>query len=133
MRISDWSSDVCSSDLGGTAQGRPRARESGWRRRSCQVRTDRLSRRAGTFRPDCVGRHVRTCGPPQYPEFFRHCPNFLNEDGVILPHTIGRLNEPRVTDAWTRTYILPGGYCPSLSGITAARATKQPSEYDWGV
>src|SRR3546814_4060144 len=44
-------------------------------------------------------------GPPQYREFFRHCHNLLNEDGVMLLHTIGRLNEPGVTDAWTRKYI----------------------------
>src|SRR3546814_475057 len=64
-------------------------------------------------------------GPPQYREFFRHCHNLLNEDGVMLLHTIGRLNEPGVTDAWTRKYIFPGGYCPSLSEITAASETNK--------
>src|SRR3546814_852937 len=62
-------------------------------------------------------------GPPQYREFFRHCHNLLNEDGVMLLPTIGRLNEPGVTDAWTRKYIFPGGYCPSLTQITAASET----------
>src|SRR3546814_22457 len=33
-------------------------------------------------------------GPPQYREFFRHCHNLLNEDGVMPLHTIGRLKEP---------------------------------------
>src|SRR3546814_8962015 len=64
-------------------------------------------------------------GPPQYREFFRHCPNLLNEDGVMLLHTIGRLNEPGVTDPWPRKYIFPGGYCPSLSEITAASETNK--------
>lgn len=59
-------------------------------------------------------------GTPHYSEFFRHCHNLLTEDGVMLLHTIGRMNEPGVTDAWTRKYIFPGGYCPSLSEITAA-------------
>lgn len=59
-------------------------------------------------------------GTPHYSEFFRHCHNLLTEDGVMLLHTIGRLNGPGVTDAWTRKYIFPGGYCPSLSEITAA-------------
>lgn len=59
-------------------------------------------------------------GTPHYSEFFRHCHNLLTGDGVMLLHTIGRLNEPGVTDAWTRKYIFPGGYCPSLSEITAA-------------
>src|SRR3546814_3648189 len=33
MRISDWSSDVCSSDLGPCENGRP-ARRRGWRERA---------------------------------------------------------------------------------------------------
>lgn len=59
-------------------------------------------------------------GTPHYSEFFRHCHNLLTDEGVMLLHTIGRLNEPGVTDAWTRKYIFPGGYCPSLSEILTA-------------
>ncbi|MBK5264999.1 MAG: class I SAM-dependent methyltransferase [Alphaproteobacteria bacterium] len=59
-------------------------------------------------------------GTSHYNEFFRHCHNLLTNDGVMLLHTIGRLDEPGVTDAWTRKYIFPGGYCPSLSEIAAA-------------
>jgi cyclopropane-fatty-acyl-phospholipid synthase len=59
-------------------------------------------------------------GTPHYSEFFRHCHNLLTEDGAMLLHTIGRMNEPGVTDAWTRKYIFPGGYCPALSEVVAA-------------
>lgn len=56
-------------------------------------------------------------GPPQYEGFFRKCRELLTEDGVMLLHTIGRYGAPGTTDAWTRKYIFPGGYSPSLSEI----------------
>ena len=59
-------------------------------------------------------------GPPNYGTFFRKCRNILADDGVMLLHTIGRLGTPGQTDAWTRKYIFPGGYSPSLSEIITA-------------
>lgn len=59
-------------------------------------------------------------GPPNYREFFRTCHNRLTPQGVMLLHTIGRINKPGTTDAWTRKYIFPGGYSPSLSEIMKA-------------
>lgn len=59
-------------------------------------------------------------GPANYPTFFRKCHNLLTDDGVMLLHTIGRINPPGTTDAWTRKYIFPGGYSPSLSETLAA-------------
>ncbi len=56
-------------------------------------------------------------GVPQYRTFFRTCHNLLKSDGVMLLHTIGRLNGPATTDAFTRKYIFPGGYAPALSEI----------------
>ena len=56
-------------------------------------------------------------GPPQYEGFFRKCRDLLTDDGVMLLHTIGRYGAPGTTDAWTRKYIFPGGYSPSLSEI----------------
>ena len=35
----------------------------------------------------------------------------------MLLHTIGRLDGPSSTDAFTRKYIFPGGYAPALSEI----------------
>ncbi|MEG3176649.1 cyclopropane-fatty-acyl-phospholipid synthase family protein [Sphingomonas sp. RB3P16] len=59
-------------------------------------------------------------GPANYATFFRQCRDLLNEDGVMLLHTIGRAGGPGVTDAWTAKYIFPGGYNPALSEIVAA-------------
>lgn len=59
-------------------------------------------------------------GPPHYRTFFRQCRSLLKPDGVMLLHTIGRMGEPGVTDAWTRKYIFPGGYIPALSEIVRA-------------
>ena len=59
-------------------------------------------------------------GPAHYKTFFRRCRNLLNEDGVMLLHTIGRMGPPGVTDAWTVKYIFPGGYNPALSEIVSA-------------
>jgi cyclopropane-fatty-acyl-phospholipid synthase len=56
-------------------------------------------------------------GTPQYKTFFRKCRELLTPDGVMLLHTIGRAGGPGVTDAFTRKYIFPGGYIPSLSEI----------------
>src|SRR3546814_4325735 len=46
MRISDWSSDVCSSDLGAQALGysRPCARLLRWQRQSCRRPSLRIAR-----------------------------------------------------------------------------------------
>jgi cyclopropane-fatty-acyl-phospholipid synthase len=54
-------------------------------------------------------------GRPQFETYFRSCANMLNDDGVMLMHTIGRLGEPGKTDAFTSKYIFPGGYIPALS------------------
>ncbi|BAK68019.1 cyclopropane-fatty-acyl-phospholipid synthase [Sphingobium sp. SYK-6] len=56
-------------------------------------------------------------GARHYREFFRVCHNLLKQDGVMLLHTIGRLNGPSSTDAFMRKYIFPGGYAPALSEI----------------
>ncbi|MXP14417.1 methyltransferase domain-containing protein [Altererythrobacter confluentis] len=59
-------------------------------------------------------------GRPQFETFFRAASNLLNEDGVMLLHTIGRMGGPGSTDAFTRKYIFPGGYIPALSETVAA-------------
>lgn len=59
-------------------------------------------------------------GPANYRTFFRKCRDLLNDDGVMLLHTIGRAGPPSVTDAWTVKYIFPGGYNPALSEIVRA-------------
>jgi cyclopropane-fatty-acyl-phospholipid synthase len=59
-------------------------------------------------------------GPAHYKTFFRKCRDLLNDDGVMLLHTIGRAGAPGVTDKWTTHYIFPGGYNPALSEIVSA-------------
>ncbi len=54
-------------------------------------------------------------GQPQFTPFFEACANLLNDGGVMLLHTIGRMGQPGTTDAFTRKYIFPGGYIPALS------------------
>ena len=59
-------------------------------------------------------------GTAHYQEFFNKVYDLLNDSGVALIHTIGRLNEPGNTDPWIDKYIFPGGYIPSLSEIMPA-------------
>ncbi|KEO91758.1 cyclopropane-fatty-acyl-phospholipid synthase [Erythrobacter longus] len=54
-------------------------------------------------------------GKAQFETFFQACANLLTDQGVMLLHTIGRMGTPGMTDAFTRKYIFPGGYIPSLS------------------
>jgi cyclopropane-fatty-acyl-phospholipid synthase len=59
-------------------------------------------------------------GPAHYRTFMRQCRDLLTDDGVMLLHTIGRMDAPGVTDEWTAKYIFPGGYNPALSEIVRA-------------
>lgn len=60
-------------------------------------------------------------GLPQYETFFRTCRSLLEDDGVMLLHTIGRLGRANVAgDPFTAKYIFPGTHIPSLSQMTAA-------------
>ena len=95
---------------------RRRADEAGV---SDKVRFELLDYRAVTGRFDrivSVGmfEHV---GPAYYGTFFRKCRALLSDDGVMLLHTIGRMDGPGVTDTFTTKYIFPGGYNPDLSEI----------------
>lgn len=59
-------------------------------------------------------------GVDHYRNFFRALGRMLAPDGVALVHAIGRADPPGDTNAWTRKYIFPGGYCPALSEVLAA-------------
>ncbi|MFK4792251.1 class I SAM-dependent methyltransferase [Sphingobium sp. ZW T5_29] len=54
-------------------------------------------------------------GTAHYRAFFNKCRQLLAPDGVMLIHTIGRVDGPGITDAFTQKYIFPGGYIPALS------------------
>ena len=54
-------------------------------------------------------------GTKHYQDFFNKVYDLLNDTGVALIHTIGRLSEPSTNDPWIEKYIFPGGYIPALS------------------
>jgi cyclopropane-fatty-acyl-phospholipid synthase len=59
-------------------------------------------------------------GAAHYREFFAKARDLLTEDGVMLLHSIGRMEPPAGTNPWLRKYIFPGGYTPALSEVFAA-------------
>jgi cyclopropane-fatty-acyl-phospholipid synthase len=59
-------------------------------------------------------------GTSHYREFFRKVKDLLTEDGVMLLHSIGRMEPPASTNPWLRKYIFPGGYTPALSEVLRA-------------
>jgi cyclopropane-fatty-acyl-phospholipid synthase len=56
-------------------------------------------------------------GTRNYATFFQKIRNLLSAEGIALIHSIGRINGPAITSAWTRKYIFPGGYIPALSEV----------------
>ena len=56
-------------------------------------------------------------GVGYYDTYFRHCARLLDDNGVMLLHTIGRTTGPGSTNPWIAKYIFPGGYIPSLEEI----------------
>jgi cyclopropane-fatty-acyl-phospholipid synthase len=56
-------------------------------------------------------------GLPYYDRFFEKTHALLRDDGVMLLHTIGRIDVPGGTNAWMAKYIFPGGYVPALSDM----------------
>ena len=55
-----------------------------------------------------------------YDTFFRKCAALLEDDGVMVLHSIGRSEGPNVTNPWIAKYIFPGGYIPALSEVLPA-------------
>jgi cyclopropane-fatty-acyl-phospholipid synthase len=59
-------------------------------------------------------------GVGYYDAFFRKCRSLLDDNGVMLLHSIGRSEGPNVTNPWIAKYIFPGGYIPALSEVLPA-------------
>jgi cyclopropane-fatty-acyl-phospholipid synthase len=55
-----------------------------------------------------------------YDAFFRKCADLIEDDGIILLHSIGRSEGPNVTNPFIAKYIFPGGYIPALSEVLPA-------------
>ena len=63
-----------------------------------------------------VGR-LEHLGSPHFPGFYAKCHDLLTPDGVMISHCCGRVGGRSITDKWTRKYIFPGGYIPTLSEL----------------
>ncbi len=59
-------------------------------------------------------------GAAHYDEFFATCRDLLNDDGVMLLHTIGKFGKAGSPEPFTDKYIFPGYHLPSLSQMCAA-------------
>ena len=59
-------------------------------------------------------------GAAYYDIYFNQVRALLAEDGVMLLHSIGRVDGPGSTNSWIAKYIFPGGYVPALSEIVTA-------------
>ena len=80
-----------------------------------------LPRRAGEIRPHRLGRHVRACRRRLLRRLLPQMrATLLDDDGVMLLHSIGRSEGPDVTNPWIAKYIFPGGYIPALSEVLPA-------------
>jgi cyclopropane-fatty-acyl-phospholipid synthase len=55
-----------------------------------------------------------------YEAYFRKCAALMNDNGVMVLHSIGRSEGPNVTNPWIAKYIFPGGYIPALSEVLPA-------------
>jgi cyclopropane-fatty-acyl-phospholipid synthase len=55
-----------------------------------------------------------------YDTFFQKCAALLEDQGVMLLHSIGRSEGPGITNPWIAKYIFPGGYIPALSEVLPA-------------
>jgi cyclopropane-fatty-acyl-phospholipid synthase len=56
-------------------------------------------------------------GVQHYPEFFAKVNALLDDDGVMLLHSIGKMSPPGTASPWLRKYIFPGAYSPALSEV----------------
>lgn len=59
-------------------------------------------------------------GVGYYDAFFKKAAGLLADDGVMLLHSIGRVDGPGASNPWIDKYIFPGGYIPALSEVLPA-------------
>ena len=56
-------------------------------------------------------------GVGYYGAFFNKAAELLADDGVMVLHSIGRMDGPGACNPWIDKYIFPGGYIPALSEV----------------
>ncbi|TCL75872.1 cyclopropane-fatty-acyl-phospholipid synthase family protein [Rhizobium sp. BK251] len=59
-------------------------------------------------------------GIGNYRNFFRKVSDLLEDNGVMVLHSIGRPKPSFATNAFIEKYIFPGGYIPSVGEVTPA-------------
>jgi cyclopropane-fatty-acyl-phospholipid synthase len=59
-------------------------------------------------------------GVGYYGAFFAKAVELLEDDGLMLLHSIGRMDGPGACNPWIEKYIFPGGYSPALSEVLPA-------------
>jgi cyclopropane-fatty-acyl-phospholipid synthase len=59
-------------------------------------------------------------GVGYYGAFFNKAAELLADDGVMVLHSIGRMDGPGACNPWIDKYIFPGGYIPALSEVLPA-------------
>ncbi len=59
-------------------------------------------------------------GVAHYGEFFDKVNELMDDDGVMLLHSIGHMSPPGTASPWLRKYIFPGAYSPALSEVFPA-------------
>jgi cyclopropane-fatty-acyl-phospholipid synthase len=56
-------------------------------------------------------------GVHHYGEFFAKINALLDDDGLMVLHSIGKMSPPGTASPWLRKYIFPGAYSPALSEV----------------
>lgn len=56
-------------------------------------------------------------GVHHYGEFFAKINALLDDDGLMVLHSIGHMSPPGTASPWLRKYIFPGAYSPALSEV----------------
>jgi cyclopropane-fatty-acyl-phospholipid synthase len=59
-------------------------------------------------------------GVNHYDTYFERVHDLLDDTGVAVIHSIGRSDEPAVTNQFIARHIFPGGYIPALSEVLPA-------------
>jgi cyclopropane-fatty-acyl-phospholipid synthase len=59
-------------------------------------------------------------GVGYYRSYFGKAAELLTDDGVMLLHSIGRMDGPGAANPWMDNYIFPGSYAPALSEVLPA-------------
>jgi len=59
-------------------------------------------------------------GKQNYKEFFEKISDLLEDDGVCLLHSVGRINDPGPVNPFIRKYIFPGSDVPTLGEVLPA-------------